>query len=52
MFGRELSRMEHDALYKKHVEAGTSISAQNVSTHSFYLTTLRVFCSLTPFALP
>jgi 3-hydroxy-3-methylglutaryl-CoA-synthase len=32
MYGRELSREEHDALYESHVEAGTSISAQNVSS--------------------
>ena len=32
MFDRELSREEHDTLYKSFVEASTSISAQNVSS--------------------
>ena len=31
MHGRKLARNEHDELYKLHVEAGTAISAQNVS---------------------
>ena len=35
--GRELSRDEHDALYKRYVEAGTSISAQNVRIDFNYL---------------
>ena len=36
MYGRELSREEHNTLYKRHVEAGTSISAQNVLVYHYY----------------
>ena len=35
MYGRKLSRDEQDELYQRHVEAGTAISAQNVSLASF-----------------
>ena len=51
MNDRELSREEHNALFKCHVEAGTSISAQNVNFLRLIHFLTRPYCFLMCLAL-